>query len=124
MKDMMDLLCDGAKQCFQAFLTCDLDKVAQYVNKYGELKMRMFPKFEPEFVTRLRTELHRGPDPVLCCSSLAGAGGGGYLYGLLAKGVTRDRLESAVNRARDAVDGCAEALIMDIKLDYEGIKYF
>ena len=117
LKKTVDQLCVGAEQCFQAFRDGNLDKVAQCVNEYWNLKKCMLPGNEPDFVKRLRTALQDGPIPMLCCSSLAGAGGGGFLYGLLAEGVSREKFKSAF----EAVEGSNDAEIIEAKLDYTGL---
>ena len=117
LENTVDQLCKGADQCFQAFRNGNLDEVAKCVNEYWDLKKCLLPGSEPDFVTLLRNKLQLGPDPVLCCSSLAGAGGGGFLYGLLAKGVLRERFISAF----EAVEGSADAKIIEAKLDYNGL---
>ena len=115
----MDRLRDGAEECFQAFLTGDLDTVGRRADEYWELKKRMSPGNEPAFVARLRAALQGGPNPVLSCSSLAGAGGGGFLYGLLAKGVARETLMGALA----AIEGSDEARIYEARLDYNGLYF-
>lgn len=117
----VDRLRDGAEECFQAFLHGQLDKVADCVNEYRELKKMLLPGNEPDFVGRLWTAFQEGAEgfrSLFVCSSLAGAGGGGFLYGLLAKGVPRDKVVSALA----SIEGADEARIYESRIDYDGIS--
>lgn len=106
-------------ECFSAFRAGDVAAVARCVDEYWQLKQRMAPGCEPAFVTRLRGAMQSAASPVLCCVSLAGAGGGGFLYGLLAPGVSRATLEATLS----TVDGAAEARIYSARVDFNGIQY-
>ena len=76
-------------ECFAAFRAGDLSLVARCIDEYWQLKQRMAPGCEPAFVMRLCSAMQSDSatptrSSVLSCASLAGAGGGGFLYGLLA----------------------------------------
>ena len=122
-----------------------MDEIANCVNEYWRLKQRMAPGCEPELVGRLRAALHgsslgfelegRQPGkpegsqagerpnalPIAACSSLAGAGGGGFLYGLLTcpGAEQRTRLAEVVRN----LPGARDMVIYDAQIDTAGILY-
>ena len=109
-------------ECFAAFCAGDLSLVARCIDEYWQLKQRMAPGCETAFVTRLRGAMQSdGParTRVLSCASLAGAGGEGFLYGLLAPGVSRETLEATLA----TVEGAAEARIYLSSVDFNGLHY-
>jgi len=67
--------------CRLFVLTGDLAAVGSCMSDYWQLKKRMAPGCEPELVTRIMKAM----EPHVLGMSLAGAGGGGFMYLLTKK---------------------------------------
>lgn len=73
-----------------------LTLVGECMNEYWEQKKRMAPGCEPEAVTRLMTHLRAHTLGM----SLAGAGGGGFLYVLFKDVKTLNAVQQLLNEVR------------------------
>lgn len=86
----------NAQTCREALLTGDLEAVGACLSRYWTQKKVMAPGSEPLEVARLLQSLQ----PLMTAQALAGAGGGGFAFGLLRPEVPRDELETCVQELK------------------------
>ena len=85
------------KKSSHSFCSChagNLDKVGQCVAQYWQMKKRMAPGCESQTIAQIMTALK--PYMLGMCS--AGAGGGGFIYGILLDGKMRSEAVEVLNR--------------------------
>ncbi|KAM8946017.1 L-fucose kinase [Pelodytes ibericus] len=91
-----DALVDTAEQCADAFRTGNLLLLGRCLNQYWRQKKCMAPGCEPLAVRRIMDAL----EPYVCGQSLAGAGGGGFLYILTTKPQQREALQTVLDNTQ------------------------
>ncbi|NP_001108290.1 fucose kinase L homeolog [Xenopus laevis] len=106
-----DELVSNAKQCATAFRTGDLPLLGQCLSRYWQQKKFMAPGCEPLAVRKIMDVL----EPYVYGQSLAGAGGGGFLYILTKEPGQRDVLQKLLERTR----GLERCSVHTVQLDTE-----
>lgn len=87
-----DALVSNAEVCRQACLDGDLAALGRCMSKYWEQKKLMAPGCEPEFVRRMMDLMA----PHLHGQSMAGAGGGGFMFALSKEPDMSQRMEELI----------------------------
>ncbi|XP_078067282.1 L-fucose kinase isoform X2 [Mustelus asterias] len=108
-----DALVRNTEECAQAFIKGDLSWIGQCLNTYWQQKKYMAPGCEPSAVRQIMVVLH----PHVHGQSLAGAGGGGFLY-LLTK---KPRQKEAIERILRASEGLGNFSVHEVEVDETGI---
>ncbi|XP_069757073.1 L-fucose kinase isoform X3 [Narcine bancroftii] len=108
-----DALVRNAEECMQAFIKGDLSQIGQCLNTYWQQKKCMAPGCEPLTVQEMMTILQ----PHIHGQSLAGAGGGGFLY-LLTK---RPKQKVAIERILRASKGLGTFSVHEVEVDETGL---
>ncbi|XP_063052854.1 L-fucose kinase [Engraulis encrasicolus] len=103
----------NAEECALACTDGDLSKLGACLDRYWQQKKVMAPGCEPAAVRCMMGALR----PLALGQSLAGAGGGGFLYLL-----TRDaHQEEAVRHVLSSTPGLGDFSVHSVELDMEGI---
>ncbi|XP_050398758.1 L-fucose kinase [Patella vulgata] len=110
-----DLLVSIAGDCKDALMKGDLDKTGQIIDKYWELKKRMAPGSEPDRVTELISLLRPHVNGV----TLAGAGGGGFMFVLMKEETSQDLIRKLFSKK-----GLEDVEIYDAELDNQGLTVY
>ncbi|KAL2093982.1 hypothetical protein ACEWY4_011294 [Coilia grayii] len=106
-------LVSNAEECALACTDGDLSKLGACLDRYWQQKKVMAPGCEPAAVRSMMSALR----PLALGQSLAGAGGGGFLYLL-----TRDpQQEEAVRHVLSSTPGLGDFSVHSVELDMEGI---
>ncbi|XP_078527713.1 L-fucose kinase isoform X2 [Lissotriton helveticus] len=84
-----DALVSNAEECAQAFSQGDLHLIGECLDRYWQQKKNMAPGCEPLAVRRMMDALR----PHVYGQSLAGAGGGGFLYLLTKEPNPKEKLQ-------------------------------
>ncbi|XP_062402786.1 L-fucose kinase isoform X1 [Sardina pilchardus] len=106
-------LVSNAEECALACTDGSLSRLGSCLDRYWQQKKVMAPGCEPAAVRSMMTALR----PLTLGQSLAGAGGGGFLYLL-----TRDaRQEEAVRQVLSSTPGLGDFSVHSVELDMEGI---
>lgn len=92
------------------------EAVGTALERYWRQKQQMAPRAEPERVTRMREVL----SPFVLGSSLCGAGGGGFLVGLMRDGVSPESIKLALRA--DARTRDLHWTMHDVEVDSEGLQ--
>ncbi|XP_078400065.1 L-fucose kinase isoform X2 [Cetorhinus maximus] len=108
-----DALVRNTEECAQAFIKGDLSQIGQCLNTYWQQKKYMAPGCEPSAVRQIMAVLR----PHVHGQSLAGAGGGGFLY-LLTK---KPRQKEALERILRASEGLGNFNVHEVEVDETGI---
>ncbi|XP_062922682.1 L-fucose kinase [Mobula hypostoma] len=108
-----DALVRNAEECAQAFIKGDLSWIGRCLNTYWQQKKCMAPGCEPLAVREMMTILQ----PHVYGQSLAGAGGGGFLYLLTRK----PRQKEAIKRILTASEGLGNFSIHEVEVDETGL---
>ncbi|XP_072135383.1 L-fucose kinase isoform X1 [Mobula birostris] len=108
-----DALVRNAEECAQAFIKGDLSWIGRCLNTYWQQKKCMAPGCEPLAVREMMTILQ----PHVYGQSLAGAGGGGFLYLLTRK----PRQKEAIKRILTASEGLGNFSIHEVEIDETGL---
>ncbi|XP_062032372.1 L-fucose kinase isoform X2 [Lepus europaeus] len=103
-----------AEECAEAFRQGMLPLLGQYLTSYWEQKKRMAPGCEPLAVRRMMDVLV----PYVHGQSLAGAGGGGFLY-LLTK---EPRQKDAVEAVLAKTEGLGNFSVHLVEVDSQGLR--
>ncbi|XP_069918830.1 L-fucose kinase isoform X2 [Oryctolagus cuniculus] len=103
-----------AEECAEAFRQGMLPLLGQYLTSYWEQKKRMAPGCEPLAVRRMMDVLA----PYVHGQSLAGAGGGGFLY-LLTK---EPRQKEAVEAVLAKTEGLGNFSVHLVEVDSQGLR--
>ncbi|KAM4721903.1 L-fucose kinase [Rhinophrynus dorsalis] len=106
-----DELVRNAEQCAEAFRLGDLPLLGQCLAKYWHQKKVMAPGCEPLAVQRIMDAL----EPYVYGQSLAGAGGGGFLYILTKEPDQRDILQKLLENTR----GLERCSLHTVQIDTE-----
>ncbi|XP_053558225.1 L-fucose kinase [Bombina bombina] len=106
-----DALVSNAEQCAKAFCTGDLPQLGHCLTQYWKQKKRMAPGCEPAAVRRIMDAL----EPYVYGQSLAGAGGGGFLYILTKKPKQKDVLLEVLKNTQ----GLERCTLHTVQLDME-----
>ncbi|XP_072374710.1 L-fucose kinase isoform X2 [Scyliorhinus torazame] len=109
----VDALVRNTEECAQAFIKGDLSGIGQCLNTYWQQKKCMAPGCEPSAVRHIMAVLR----PHVHGQSLAGAGGGGFLY-LLTK---KPRQKEAIERILRASKGLGNFNVHEVEVDETGI---
>ncbi|XP_038663039.1 L-fucose kinase isoform X2 [Scyliorhinus canicula] len=109
----VDALVRNTEECAQAFIKGDLSWIGQCLNTYWQQKKCMAPGCEPSAVRHIMAVLR----PHVHGQSLAGAGGGGFLY-LLTK---KPRQKEAIERILRASEGLGNFNVHEVEVDETGI---
>ena len=108
-----DDLVKNAYDCAKAIEDADLDTVGKCFNLYWEQKKCMAPGCEPAVVASMRKAL----EPYTLGMSMAGAGGGGFLYILLKPEYTINILPDVLSQ----VSGAPDISIHTAEVDTDGL---
>ncbi|KAL8582759.1 hypothetical protein ACOMHN_021871 [Nucella lapillus] len=92
---------------------CDFDTVGQCVGQYWEMKKRMAPGCESQTIAQIMRALQ--PYVLGMCSS--GAGGGGFIYGILRHGSMRKEAVEVLGRQT----GLEDAKVYEATIDTKGL---
>ncbi|XP_074055473.1 L-fucose kinase isoform X2 [Macrotis lagotis] len=104
----------NAEECAQAFRQGSLPLLGQCLTRYWEQKKCMAPGCEPQAVRRMMDAL----EPYVYGQSLAGAGGGGFLY-LLTK---EPRQKEVLERVLAKTEGLEKYSIHLVEVDTQGFS--
>ncbi|XP_066493158.1 L-fucose kinase isoform X2 [Tiliqua scincoides] len=107
-------LVSNAEECAQALQQGNLAFLGECVNRYWQQKKNMAPGCEPLAVQRMMEVLR----PHVYGQSLAGAGGGGFLY-ILTK---ESRQQEALQRILAETEGLGNFSIHSVEVDTAGFK--
>ncbi|XP_072492684.1 L-fucose kinase isoform X2 [Notamacropus eugenii] len=110
--DNAQALMRNAEECAQAFSQGSLPRLGQCLTRYWEQKKCMAPGCEPQAVQRMMDALK----PYVYGQSLAGAGGGGFLY-LLTK---QPRQKEVLERVLAKTEGLEKYSIHLVEVDTQG----
>ncbi|XP_076469815.1 L-fucose kinase-like [Babylonia areolata] len=102
-----------AQDCSHAFIDGDFDKVGHCVARYWEMKKRMAPGCESQTIAQIMQALR--PYMLGMCSS--GAGGGGFIYGILRHGNMRAEAIEVLSKQT----GLEEARVYEATIDTKGL---
>ncbi|XP_053497718.1 L-fucose kinase isoform X1 [Ictalurus furcatus] len=106
-------LVSNAEECARACMEGSLTKLGDCMNRYWQQKKAMAPGCEPAAVRTMMEALH----PRVLGQSLAGAGGGGFLFIL-----TRDvQQEENVRQVLNSTQGLCDFSVHSVQIDTEGI---
>ncbi|XP_067905880.1 L-fucose kinase [Heterodontus francisci] len=108
-----DALVRNTEECAQAFIKGDLSWIGQCLNTYWQQKKCMAPGCEPSAVRQMMAVLH----PHVHGQSLAGAGGGGFLY-LLTK---KPQQKEAIERILRTSENLGNFIVHAVEVDETGI---
>ncbi|XP_067853740.1 L-fucose kinase [Heptranchias perlo] len=108
-----DALVRNAEECAQSFINGDLSRIGQCLNTYWQQKKCMAPGCEPSAVREMMAVLH----PHVHGQSLAGAGGGGFLYLLTRKPRQKEAIETILR----ASEGLGNFNVHEVEVDKTGI---
>eukprot|EP00039_Didymoeca_costata_P007148 m.96786 g.96786 ORF g.96786 m.96786 type:complete len:1097 (-) comp13559_c0_seq1:132-3422(-) len=111
-----DLLCKTSEECYKAFQNKDLEKIGKCLDLYWEQKKFMAPGCEPGFVKKMMQAMK----PHAYGQSMAGAGGGGYMYVITKEPHMSEKLEALV---RKEVEGMDDVEFAEVKIDNVGLHY-
>ncbi|KAK3697445.1 hypothetical protein RRG08_031209 [Elysia crispata] len=107
-----DELVNLARECVQAFVDGDFQAVGNCVAQYWEHKKCLAPGCESTTIARIMTVLK--PYVYGMCS--AGAGGGGFIYGIMKEPNCHAFIREILNQQKDL-----EAVVYDACVDTEGL---
>uniref|UniRef100_A0A4W3ITY9 L-fucose kinase n=1 Tax=Callorhinchus milii TaxID=7868 RepID=A0A4W3ITY9_CALMI len=102
-----EALVSNAEQCARALSNGDLAQIGQCLNTYWHQKKCMAPGCEPSAVRRMMAALQ----PHVHGQSLAGAGGGGFLYILTRKPQQKAAIESILAQSEVCRKKCNSNLV-------------
>ncbi|XP_060694261.1 L-fucose kinase isoform X2 [Hemiscyllium ocellatum] len=108
-----DALIRNAEECAQAFIKGDLPWIGQCLNTYWQQKKCMAPGCEPSAVRQIMTVLQ----PHVHGQSLAGAGGGGFLYLLTKEPQQKDTIERILRTSK----GLGNFSVHAVEIDETGL---
>ncbi|CAK8672641.1 L-fucose kinase-like [Clavelina lepadiformis] len=106
----------NAEACAEACKTGDLSKIGTHINMYWQQKKVMASGCEPELCARMMRAL----SPYALGQSLAGAGGGGFLYLLTKEPMTKQ----AVSLLLKGVEGAQDVVVYDVGIDRIGMTCY
>nr|XP_033798542.1 L-fucose kinase [Geotrypetes seraphini]XP_033798543.1 L-fucose kinase [Geotrypetes seraphini]XP_033798544.1 L-fucose kinase [Geotrypetes seraphini]XP_033798545.1 L-fucose kinase [Geotrypetes seraphini]XP_033798546.1 L-fucose kinase [Geotrypetes seraphini]XP_033798547.1 L-fucose kinase [Geotrypetes seraphini]XP_033798548.1 L-fucose kinase [Geotrypetes seraphini] len=109
-----DALVSNAEECACAFSQGDLLKLGECLNCYWQQKKNMAPGCEPLAVRHIMDALQ----PFVYGQSLAGAGGGGFLYVLTKQPKQRENLQKVLANTQ----GVGKFRMHSIEVDMVGIS--
>lgn len=109
-----DALVRNAEECAQAFMKGDLSWIGQCLNTYWQQKKCMAPGCEPLAVREMMTILQ----PHVHGQSLAGAGGGGFLYLLTRKPRQKETIEGILRGS----EGLGNFSVHEVEVDETGLS--
>ncbi|XP_068943745.1 L-fucose kinase isoform X2 [Petaurus breviceps papuanus] len=112
--DNVQALMRNAEECAQAFSQGNLPLLGQCLTRYWEQKKCMAPGCEPQAVRRMMDALK----PYVYGQSLAGAGGGGFLYLLTKEPRQKEVLESVLAKT----EGLEKYSIHLVEVDTQGFS--
>ncbi|KAM4833721.1 L-fucose kinase [Thomomys bottae] len=107
-------LVQQAEECAEAFHQGNLSLLGQYLTSYWEQKKLMAPGSEPLAVRRMMDVLA----PYVHGQSLAGAGGGGFLYVLTKE----PRQKEAVEAVLAKTEGLGNYSVHRVEVDMQGLS--
>ena len=108
-----DNLVKNAHHCATAVEDSDLEAAGKCFNLYWEQKKKMAPGCEPSAVAEMRQKL----EPYALGMSMAGAGGGGFLYILLKPDYSVDVIADILKE----VDEARDTSIHTAEVDTDGL---
>ena len=85
--------CETILKCHCHFLLDDLELVGSLLSEYWELKKIMAPGCESAAVASMMSALA----PYVCGMSLAGAGGGGFMYVITKEPNDKQRIQNVLS---------------------------
>ena len=106
----------NAERCAAAFRAEDMAAVGACVGRYWSQKKVMAPGSEPVLCTRLLETF----EPIAHGASLAGAGGGGFMYVLLKEAMPKERVQSLIGE----LAGADDVEVFDVEVDNVGLVYY
>uniref|UniRef100_H3ATB4 L-fucose kinase n=1 Tax=Latimeria chalumnae TaxID=7897 RepID=H3ATB4_LATCH len=109
-----DALVKNAEECARAFTEGDLPRIGQCLERYWQQKKCMAPGCEPQAVRRMMRALQ----PHVYGQSLAGAGGGGFLYLLTRK----PRQKEAIQEILANTQSLGSISVHAVEVDMTGIS--
>lgn len=116
-------LVDGARQCIGAIQRNDFDEVGMLLNSYWKQKKIMAGKesgVEPTMVRKIFDIL--SSEGITYGSTLAGAGGGGFMAMLLRKGMTVEDAQRILDQCKEIDPGSVKWY--SCKISNEGLTSF
>ncbi|KAM5127525.1 L-fucose kinase [Mantella aurantiaca] len=105
----VDALVRNAELCAESFRTGDAERLGRCLSAYWQQKKRMAPGCEPLAVRRIMEAL----EPLAYGQSLAGAGGGGFLYVLTKEAEQKN----TVQRLLENTQGLERCSVHSVQLD-------
>ena len=93
-RERVAALRDGAERCFAAIKAADWDRFAACVNEYWMLKKAMDPGSTNERVEYIIARI----SPWTSAVTLAGAGGGGFMFILAKNAESKSKIMASLNR--------------------------
>ncbi|XP_055339839.1 L-fucose kinase-like isoform X2 [Paramacrobiotus metropolitanus] len=109
-------LVDNAKECMDSLTMWNFEKFCSCIVNYYEQKKLMAAGTEPASVGKIIDAMK----PYICSHTLAGAGGGGFLFCLLKNSSDREKIAALIGN----IKGAEAAAIYSASIDEEGIKIF
>ncbi|XP_048253759.1 L-fucose kinase-like isoform X2 [Haliotis rufescens] len=109
-----DALVMLARECGRAFTDGDLEALGSCANKYWEMKKRMAPGCETLVIQRIMEVLR--PHSLGLC--MAGAGGGGFMWGIMKEPSSKDKVEKLLA----TVEGLEDAVVYEACVDQSGLS--
>jgi len=106
-------LVENAERCKDAFKKESLNKIGVCIDEYWKQKKIMAPGSEPLVCSKLFSTFKT----MSTGSSLAGAGGGGFMYLLLKEDYMKADIESLIKDFQDVI-------IFEVKVDDIGMVYY
>ncbi|KAF7701866.1 hypothetical protein HF521_001149 [Silurus meridionalis] len=106
-------LVSNAEECARACTEGSLSALGACMNRYWEQKKAMAPGCEPAAVRTMMDALQ----PIALGQSLAGAGGGGFLFILTRQGQQEESVRHILNNTQ----GLSDFTVHSVQIDLEGI---
>ena len=107
---------DNAEQCARSVMDEDLELIGKHMNAYWEQKKSIASGCEPDLCRRMMDVLR----PYSYGMSLAGAGGGGFMYVLTKKPFDDEFISSLLG----AIEGAQDAVVYDVAVDRIGMTCY
>ena len=115
-KERVAALRDGAERCFEAIKSSDWERFAACVNEYWMLKKAMDPGSTNERIEYIIARM----SPWTSAVTIAGAGGGGFMFILAKSAEAKQKIMASLNR-RPPVKW---ARFYEFDIDEKGLSFY